>query len=211
MKRENRDGPAVLRSLPRPGRISMADIPNDAVLLDCRSWDEFRQGHRPGSLNAPLDRQFTTAVGSYIEPGRPIVLVADQSAVEPAVRRLVRVGLDEVAGFVVPADLTGATETIEEIGVEEARRRLGAGQARLLDVRRRGEFEEAHALGAEHRPHVRMALLADEIPADKPVMCMCRSGKRSARACALLQARGRPVINVEGGFLAWDAAGLPTE
>jgi hydroxyacylglutathione hydrolase len=209
MKRENRDGPAVLGALPRPVRMACAQIPSDAVVLDCRPWDDFRRGHRPGSLNAPIDRQFTTAVGSYIEPGRPIVLVADSKSIDPAVRGLVRVGLDEIAGVVDPVDLEGATQTIEEITVKEAFERLSSGRGRLVDVRRRGEFEDGHAAGAEHAPHVRMAERAGDLAEDEPLLCMCRSGKRSARACALLQARGKAVVNVAGGFVAWEAAGLP--
>lgn len=211
MKRENRDGPAVLGGLPRPGRMGCSAIPADAVVLDCRPWDDFRAGHRTGSLNAPIDRQFTTAVGSYIEPGRPIVLVADPKSIDQAVRGLVRVGLDDIAGVIEPSDLERATETIEEITVREAFERASAGRGRLLDVRRRGEFEDGHAAGAEHTPHVRMVERAGDLPDDEPLLCMCRSGKRSARACALLQTRGKTVVNVAGGFLAWQAAGLPVE
>lgn len=211
MKRENRDGPAVLGELPRPGRMGCSDIRDGAIVLDCRPWDDFRRGHRPGSLNAPIDRQFTTAVGSYIEPGRPIVLVADAKSLDPAVRGLVRVGLDDIVGVIDPSDLEGATETIEEISVREAFERVSSGRGRLLDVRRRGEFEDGHAAGAEHTPHVRMAERAAGLPDGEPLLCLCRSGKRSARACALLQSRGKAVVNVAGGFLAWQAAGLPVE
>ncbi len=211
MKRENRDGPAVLGALPEPTKMVCGTIPGDAVLVDCRPWDRFRAGHRPGSINAPLDRQFITTVGSYIEPGRPIVLVAAGQDIVPAVRGLVRVGLDSVVGVVDPEELTGATSSIEEISVAEASRRLESGKARLLDVRRRGEFEEGHAGGAEHMPHVRMAEHLGAIGPEEAVMCLCRSGKRSARACGFLRAHGRSPVNVAGGFQAWEAAGLPVD
>lgn len=213
MKRENRDGPALLEGgkLPSPGPMSGKDIPNDAVVLDCRPWDEFRAGFRAGSINAPLDRQYITTVGSYIPPGRPIVLVADGASVGPAVRGLVRVGLDRVIGVVDPGDRTGATETIEEISVEEAYERARSGRGRLVDVRRLGEYDEAHASGSVHAPHVRMPELQGGLAENEPLMCMCRSGKRSARACAYLASQGKHPVNVAGGFMAWAAAGLPVE
>lgn len=212
MKRENRDGPALLPGeyLHRP-QIAGADIPGDAAILDCRPWDVFRRAHRPGSLNAPLDRQFITTAGSYLDPERPVVLVASRSEVAAAVRGLARVGIDRVVGVVDPADLAGASGSIEEISVEEAKRRLEAGEARLLDVRRRGEFEDGHPVASHHAPHVRMADYLQGIDAREPVMCLCRSGKRSARACAFLAAHGKRPVNVAGGFQAWAAAGLPVE
>jgi rhodanese-related sulfurtransferase len=51
-----------------------------------------------------------------------------------------------------------------------------------------------------------------EIPQDRPVLLYCRSGRRSARALHILQDLGyRNVHALQGGILAWRAAGLPFE
>lgn len=49
----------------------------------------------------------------------------------------------------------------------------------------------------------------DALPTDKPIIFICRSGKRSGQACNSVEPSGRKVINMEGGMLAWQAAGLP--
>jgi hydroxyacylglutathione hydrolase len=83
--------------------------------------------------------------------------------------------------------------------------------ARILDVRRQSEFAAGHIPGAVHVPHVQLAQRLGDAPAGDPVIVNCRSGVRSARATSLLRARGINAINLEGGYLAWAAAGLPSE
>jgi len=43
----------------------------------------------------------------------------------------------------------------------------------------------------------------------RPIICVCRSGARSARAATFLLEQGLPASNLEGGMMAWDAAGAP--
>jgi hydroxyacylglutathione hydrolase len=55
-----------------------------------------------------------------------------------------------------------------------------------------------------------LAQRLDEVPADKPVVVLCRSGNRSAIGASLLQAHGiADVYNLQGGIRDWSAAGLP--
>jgi hydroxyacylglutathione hydrolase len=49
-----------------------------------------------------------------------------------------------------------------------------------------------------------------ELPADRPIVVQCQGGARSAIAASVLLARGvRNVVNMTGGFAAWQQAGLP--
>jgi rhodanese-related sulfurtransferase len=50
---------------------------------------------------------------------------------------------------------------------------------------------------------------SDILPTDKPIIFICRSGKRSGKACDAVEPSGRKVLNMEGGMLAWQEAGLP--
>lgn len=93
-----------------------------------------------------------------------------------------------------------------EIDVHEAAARL-AGGAFLLDVREPFEWERVHIDGAVLAPLTDLAL--DQVPADRPVLVVCRSGNRSAYATEALRAAGRDAVNVAGGILAWHRAGLP--
>lgn len=86
-----------------------------------------------------------------------------------------------------------------------------AGPAPLLvDVREANEFAAVRAEGAVLAPLSTFMARHAELPKDRPLLMICQSGARSARATAFLLANGWPdVANVAGGTLAWVAAGLP--
>lgn len=84
----------------------------------------------------------------------------------------------------------------------------------LLDVRTKHETdEEATRLKTAHLiPINELRTRLEEVPRDKPVMTICRSGKRSVLAFTILRDAGwERVANVSGGLLRWQAEGLPTE
>ncbi|HWD05044.1 MAG TPA: rhodanese-like domain-containing protein [Amycolatopsis sp.] len=82
----------------------------------------------------------------------------------------------------------------------------------LLDVREDDEWAAGHAPAALHIPlgelPARVAELAD-LPDDQPVYVICRSGGRSARATAWLNASGWDAVNIAGGMGSWAAEGRP--
>jgi rhodanese-related sulfurtransferase len=90
----------------------------------------------------------------------------------------------------------------------EADQRTRAG-AVLVDVREPSEWAAGHAPAAKHIPLGDLTRRLGELPADKPLLTVCRSGRRSAQAAALLAGSGREVHNVRGGMTAWAGAGLP--
>ncbi|WP_245883265.1 rhodanese-like domain-containing protein [Streptomyces hyaluromycini] len=91
----------------------------------------------------------------------------------------------------------------------EAQARTDA-DAVLLDVREAGEWAAGHVPGAVHAPLSGLAAGAPLPPAaaDRPLVVVCRSGRRSREAVALLAARGLDAVDVVGGMTAWHAAGL---
>jgi rhodanese-related sulfurtransferase len=81
----------------------------------------------------------------------------------------------------------------------------------LLDVREADEWLAGHAPGAVHLPLTALAAGAG-LPAEapkRPVIVICRSGRRSLKAVELLRARGVEAVDVIGGMQEWAAAGLP--
>ncbi|MFI8361683.1 rhodanese-like domain-containing protein [Streptomyces sp. NPDC085612] len=85
------------------------------------------------------------------------------------------------------------------------------GDAVLLDVRERAEWNAGHAPGAVHAP-LSSLLGGAALPVaaqDRPLVVICRSGRRSRQAVGLLTGRGAEAVDVEGGMIAWAAAGLP--
>jgi rhodanese-related sulfurtransferase len=84
---------------------------------------------------------------------------------------------------------------------------LAAEGALLLDVREPEEWVSGHAAGAVHMPLG--DLRPDDVPRDRIVVAVCRSGGRSGKAAAVLACAGVDVRNMAGGMNAWAAADLP--
>ncbi|MFP4511802.1 MAG: rhodanese-like domain-containing protein [Acidimicrobiales bacterium] len=95
-----------------------------------------------------------------------------------------------------------------EIDVDELDRRLAEG-AVLIDVRRPDEHEQAHIPGATLIPLDQVPDRVDELPADREILVICRSGGRSAAACEFLMTNGIEATNIAGGMLAWIDSGRP--
>jgi sulfur dioxygenase len=76
----------------------------------------------------------------------------------------------------------------------------------ILDVRDADEIDESLSglLNLIHIPLAQLRARVDEVPRDKPVVTLCRSGKRSSLALGILKAAGHEqVANIQGGVLHW--------
>lgn len=86
-------------------------------------------------------------------------------------------------------------------------------QLTLVDVRRPDELqgELSHIQGVTHVVLDELALRIEEIPTDRTLVFICRSGQRSAHATEFAQSQGREqVYNMAGGMLKWNELHLPT-
>ena len=87
-----------------------------------------------------------------------------------------------------------------------------SGDYIVLDVREQWEYDEGHVAGVTLIPLGELSARVSELPDDKAIYVMCRSGQRSAIASTILKDAGKQDIrNVQGGILAWGRAGLPIE
>lgn len=96
---------------------------------------------------------------------------------------------------------------IVNISPSDLKARLDAGEDILvIDVRNPFELEISSVDFAQHIVLDELPERLNEIPKDREVVLMCRSGGRSMQACKFLIAQGWPeenLINLEGGILAW--------
>ena len=81
----------------------------------------------------------------------------------------------------------------------------------LLDVREPDEWRAGHAPQAVHAPVSAFFSHLDDLPTDRVVAVVCAVGTRSTQVAAWLNANGWDAVNVDGGMVAWVAAGLPME
>jgi rhodanese-related sulfurtransferase len=95
---------------------------------------------------------------------------------------------------------------VPAVDVEQAQQLLTDGAA-LLDVRRADEWQAGHAPEALHVPLDALQQRVGEVPTDRRVVAVCRSGARSARATKFLRDRGIDVVNLDGGMQAWQRSG----
>lgn len=70
----------------------------------------------------------------------------------------------------------------------------------VLDVREVEEFEVLHLEAARNFPLSQLADTYDQLDKSQSYYVICKSGKRSARACQFLAEQGYEVINVQGGM-----------
>ena len=101
---------------------------------------------------------------------------------------------------------------VEEIDVERASATLG--DFFVIDVRSREEFDGplGRVPGARCVPLAELESASAMFPPDTAILVACRSGRRSALACERLDAlRPGRAVNLAGGMLAWNEAGLPVE
>jgi rhodanese-related sulfurtransferase len=96
----------------------------------------------------------------------------------------------------------------EAVGPAGARELVAQG-ALLVDVRDGWEWAAGRAPGARQVPLDELAARLGELPGDRTVVVMCRSGNRSAHATAMLRGAGVDAVNLTGGLRAWSAVGLP--
>lgn len=160
---------------------------------------------RPEPLHAAWRRSMALAAVQA-------ALAAGERAVAPVLRALGAVevtGLDPAAvrNVNTPSDLRHGG-AMEEIDVAELARRHAEGGF-VLDVRQPAEFEEARVPGAVLIPLDQLGARIGEVPQDRELNVICRSGGRSATAVKALNEAGYQAVNVAGGTLAWIEAGHP--
>ena len=115
------------------------------------------------------------------------------------------------AGTGVAADQAAALDlplTVDAQTVDDIRER---DDVVIIDVREDWEYTGGHVPGATLIPLGQLASRLNEIPQDKTVVAVCRSGNRSGQATDFLRQQGFNAHNMAGGMIAWEQAGLDVE
>lgn len=221
MKRENKEGPKILGLLPEPRALTISELknidPKRDVLIDTRNWTEFSKAHIAGSFFHPLNRSFITDIGAMVGDNPRIYLICEATQVRDTCRNLVRIGLDQIEGWIEPAALAvysqegGQLVQTKEGRAVDLQEKVASKLVQVLDVRKFSEYQEGHINGAQNIAHTRLASRLDEVSADKPIVVHCKGGGRSAYACSLLERAGYAVTNLTGGISDWEKAGCPVE
>lgn len=91
---------------------------------------------------------------------------------------------------------------MKEISFNDFLAKYQAGEIQVLDVREQEEYDALHLEGVSLLPLSELLDRYTELDKAQPYYVICRSGKRSARACQFLEEQGYDVTNVQGGMNA---------
>lgn len=209
MKKENKEGPALLGQRPALKEYSAEEVQagltaGKLIFVDTRNRDAYLAQRVPGSLFIPWGKSFTT-YGSYAilpeRDSRPIVLLAANEAMALELRtRLSYVGIDNVVGYI--SSLEGlALEPVPTISLED----FANNSDYILDVRTANEYQAGHIPKAQQLHAGRVAYQMEAIP-QRPLIVHCQVGGRATVAASILRAAGyENVRELEGSYEAYEA------
>ncbi|WP_019158963.1 MBL fold metallo-hydrolase [Brevibacterium senegalense] len=208
MKRQNREGPAVLGTLPdlveyTPGRLRQELEEDRVILVDTRHNSLVHEGTVAGSLNIPGAAK-TASFGAWAydpeSETRPVVLLAESDEDARRMRdHLVRVGIDAVRGWI--GSLDGLDLVVpRQVSPTELN---DVDHVMLLDVRNKTEFASGHVPGAHQLSGGRVLWHLDELPERGTIVSYCQSGVRNSVAASALRRAGYDVAEMEGSYQGW--------
>ncbi|MEU5808497.1 MBL fold metallo-hydrolase [Streptomyces sp. NPDC047718] len=203
----NRSGPPVLGGLPALRPLTPAAVEGlaggGAQIVDGRDRSSFAAGHLPGSICEELDDRFASLVAEVVPFGTRLVLVLPEPAGEAgreAVRQLLRIGYDNIAGHLAGGvgAWAAAGRPLRSFRTADAAELVGhLADRRILDVRPEGP--DGGVPGALVVPLAELPRRLGELPRDREVWTVCTSGRRATIAASLLDRAGIPVTAVIRG------------
>jgi rhodanese-related sulfurtransferase/glyoxylase-like metal-dependent hydrolase (beta-lactamase superfamily II) len=207
-------------------------IEPDLQIVDVRNPSETAGGMIPGARSVPL-AVLVEQVADMPRDRPTVVYCAGGYRSAVAASALRAVGFVDVSDVVggygawagvglpvtrpgadsAPSGRTGGMRSmggpvVRDVTAEEAIGLIEAG-ALLLDVREADEWEAGHAPEATWMPLGAVQERVGELPANRTIVAICRSGGRSRALAEALVGAGYDIVNVEGGMRAWVVEDLP--
>ena len=176
-------------------------------VIDTRVKTEFSKGFIPRSINIQDNNSLSTWAGWLLDYEEKFILVADDDKMEGLTRKLMRIGLDNIYGYISDVNSFGLElQTADVIDFETFKAFLNKEDVQVVDVRGASEYKADHVDGAEN---VFVGTLPDnlsKIDRNKQVVIYCQAGDRAAIAYSLLRRNGFDnVKNYSGGMKEWKA------
>src|SRR5690606_24740655 len=212
-----------LNKVPRPLLVEVPKYPklskdefltaydNGLKVIDARHKVDFASGYIPGSINIQGNNSFSTRVGWLLDYQEQFVLVASDQQMDDLTRKLMRIGMDNVYGYIADVESLGLElDTADIIDIETFKGYVGKEDVQIVDVRGEEEYKAGHVEGADHVFIGTLQQNIDKINKEKQVVIHCQSGDRAAIAYSLLRAKGfENIKNYSGGMKEWKDTGNP--
>jgi len=219
MEKLNLEGAPLLDGLPILAPLTpimFVSKAQDAIVLDTRMELSFGAAHVPNALSIWLNG-LPSFAGWFIPYDQPILLVNETDNPVEAARFLVRLGYDELAGYLAGGMLAWhmaglESNSIKMVTVQEFCRQLDERkQVWILDVRSDEELEKAGRIPDAYHIHItQLSNHLNEIRKDRTVYIFCGSGLRSMIAASMLRRQGwKDLVVVLGGLAGWNSIARP--
>lgn len=209
MKHLNKVNRPLLVEVPQHPRLSAEQFLNAYAhglkVIDARDKTDFPKGFIPGSLNIQGNNSFSTWAGWLLNYQEQFILVCDDHQIEDLTRKLMRIGLDNIYGYISDVNELGIDLQIADvISLDEFKNYVGKEGVQIVDVRGATEYEAEHVEGAENIFVGTLQENLDKISKEKQVIIHCQAGDRSAVAYSLLKRNGfENIKNYSGGMKEW--------
>ncbi len=216
---------AMMKHLNKVNRKLMIEVPkhpkltreeflsayhNGLKVIDTRNKVEFAKAFIPGSINIQGNNSFSTWCGWFLNFQEQFVLVANDDQMEDLTRKLMRIGLDNIYGYISDiSDLGLELDHIDIVEIDEFKTYIGKDDVQIIDVRGASEYDAGHVKGSTHVFVGTLPENLDKIDKKKSLVVHCQSGDRSAIATSILKQAGfNNVKNYLHGMAEWGACGV---
>ena len=216
MKKLNKVDRPLLTAVPKLKALSnqemMEAMGRGVKLIDARNKTEFAKGYIPGSINIQGNNSFATWAGWFLNYEEPFMLLADASMLDDLTRKLMRIGLDNIIGYVLSTveftDQGGQLDTVPVIDIDTFKSLLDEPNVQVVDLRNATEFKSGHIKGADHVFVGTLMDNLDKVSKDKKVVIHCQGGDRATIGYSLLASAGYTnVVNYSASMNEWMALG----
>ncbi len=213
MKKLNKVARPLMTEVPKLKQLSTdelkAAMDKGTKLIDARNKAEFAEGFIPGSINIQGNNAFATWAGWFLTYEEPFILLAAPDQLDDLIRKLMRIGLDNIIGYVPSTDVyQGSLEQVKMIGYDDFKTKLDDKGTQIVDLRGVAEYNAGHLKGADNVFVGTIHKDLDKISKEKDVIIHCQGGDRSSIAYSLLIKEGfTNVTNYSPGMNEWVAKG----
>ncbi|HTO37888.1 MAG TPA: MBL fold metallo-hydrolase [Brumimicrobium sp.] len=180
---------------------------NNLKVIDARNKVDFAEGFIPGSINIQGNKSFSTWAGWLLNYEEQFVIVASESQMEDLTRKLMRIGLDNIYGFIDNVeDLGIELQKSHNYSIEEFEKKIGDPNVQIVDVRGESEYKINRIKGADHVFVGTIHENLDKLDKSKEIILYCQGGDRTSVAYSLVKRAGfEHVSNYMGGMNEWTA------
>jgi hydroxyacylglutathione hydrolase len=181
-------------------------IRNGATIIDSRIADVFELGFIKSSINVGINGQYAIWAATVVDIHQPVVIVAETGQEQESVERLMRVGFDQIIGFLQGGfnawkDANKRYDMVISVDGEEFELDAKHTDIAIIDVRKPSEWNNGHLAKAKNLPLDTLAKDYTQLNPDNEYLIHCAGGYRSMIAASFLKSKGfERVKNVYGGY-----------